>query len=1076
MSISQALQKEFPAQVRVRGNHDFRSGNVRLLVTRPALLMAEVHGDEPSRVYLSPDGQNEYGAFCTCTTFEKQDSCKHLWATLLEVDAKQLPWLQSATPGYLVPLGLADFLEQEVATLEAESTPLWQLQINRVNTMMQETAQAVRAVDRGEIVYVLDVDGAVDAGTPVLELCTRQRKTNGDWGQLKPFRVPPEELPQLPQPLDRQILGALRGSRSDEDRFFGLGMEATSSSYLLDANNAPLLIPMLCRTGRFFLRRNGELSGQPLSWEDGPAWLLGLRLSTEGDFCQVRGFLRREGNEQEMDLAEPELLLMYGQLFAQGRVAAFDSRGAFAWVNLLREEGLLRAPASAQEKLLEAILELPAQPLLDLPEPWQLRPAAEPRPCLLAQLDHRDGTARRRIGCRLVFEYEGLRIAGRDPRPILRRQGSSELLIRHREREEAALEQLLELGVRPAAGDEEGPFEAYVTPRRFPELVHELLAREWRVEADGKVYRPVSRFQLAVSSGADWFELRGDAEFDGETVPLPRLLTALRAGDKTVLLGDGSVGLLPEDWLKRCGLLANLGEQEDGHVRFDPSQAALLDSLLAALPEVGQDDHFASFRQRLQKFEGIEPRREPPTFRGTLREYQRAALGWFGFLRDFGFGGCLADDMGLGKTVQVLALLENRRRSRSTSGPSLVVVPRSLVFNWLREAARFTPKLSTLDYTGINREGLHLQIAEHDVVITTYGILRRDIQLFQEHTFDYLILDEAQAIKNSGSQSAKAARLLRGHHRLALSGTPIENHLGELWSLFEFLNPGMLGRSNSFRDLLGNGNGLEAESRELLARAVRPFILRRTKEQVAPDLPEKIEQTLYCDMKPRQRQLYQELRDYYRSSLLQKIDSQGMSRARMQVLEALLRLRQVACHPGLLSDEHQREASAKLELLVPQLIEVCEQGHRALVFSQFTRLLSIVRQALEQEGLAYEYLDGQTRDRQKRVENFQSPDGPPVFLISLKAGGLGLNLTAADYVFILDPWWNPAIEAQAIDRAHRIGQERHVFAYRLICRDTVEEKIVELQQQKRDLADAIISTDSGPLQELTREDLEALLS
>ncbi|MCB1055571.1 MAG: DEAD/DEAH box helicase, partial [Acidobacteria bacterium] len=341
----------------------------------------------------------------------------------------------------------------------------------------------------------------------------------------------------------------------------------------------------------------------------------------------------------------------------------------------------------------------------------------------------------------------------------------------------------------------------------------------------------------------------------------------------------------------------------------------------------------------------------------------------------------------------------------------------------------------------------------------------------------YVVLDEAQAIKNASSQAAKAARLLQAHHRLALSGTPIENHLGELWSLFEFLNPGMLGRSSTFRSLIGqgNGNGLPDDGRELLARAVRPFILRRTKEQVIRDLPNKTEQTLFCEMEPRQRRLYDELRGHYRATLLERVAQHGLGGSQMQVLEALLRLRQAACHPGLIDPQRTAEASAKLDVLLPSLEEICDQGHRALVFSQFTSLLAIVRQRLEHAGLEYEYLDGQTRDRQARVERFQNGDGPPVFLISLKAGGLGLNLTAADYVFILDPWWNPAAEAQAIDRAHRIGQTRRVLAYRLICRDTVEEKILELQRQKRDLADAIVRTDDGMMKHLTKEDLESLL-
>jgi SNF2 family DNA or RNA helicase len=453
-------------------------------------------------------------------------------------------------------------------------------------------------------------------------------------------------------------------------------------------------------------------------------------------------------------------------------------------------------------------------------------------------------------------------------------------------------------------------------------------------------------------------------------------------------------------------------------------------------------------------------------------------LGWLKFLQQFGFGGCLADDMGLGKTIQVLALLESRRSERESargSSPrqSLVVVPRSLVFHWKNEAARFAPQLNILDHTGAARLRPSEHFGEYDLVITTYGTLTRDAIHFKNVHFDYCILDEAQAIKNPGTLSAKAARLINADHRLALSGTPIENHLGELWSLFEFLNPGMLGTAAIFG---GAGRNPDAKTREILARALRPFILRRTKAQVARELPAKTEQTIYCDLDAKDKKLYHELRDYYRARLLKNGADAGSGQFKFQVLEALLRLRQAACHPGLIDKGKTSESSAKIDTLLAQLDQVLEENHKVLVFSQFTSLLAILRDRLDAAKISYAYLDGRTRDRQARVEQFQTDANVKLFLISLKAGGLGLNLHAAEYVYLLDPWWNPAVETQAIDRAHRIGQTRPVFAYRLIARDTVEEKVLELQQSKRDLADAIITADNSLLRSLTREDLELLLS
>src|SRR5262249_60564508 len=401
-------------------------------------------------------------------------------------------------------------------------------------------------------------------------------------------------------------------------------------------------------------------------------------------------------------------------------------------------------------------------------------------------------------------------------------------------------------------------------------------------------------------------------------------------------------------------------------------------------------------------------------------------------------------------TVQVLALLEERRQLREEMGrrgdgeqggakknngigedggadfsvspsprlpvsPSLAVVPKSLVFNWKQEAARFTPKLRVLDHTGQYRQKESMEhFEDYDLILTTYGTLRNDAVVFKDLRFDYVILDEAQVIKNADTASAKAARLLQGDYRLTLSGTPVENHLGELWSMFEFLNPGMLGAASVFKLTGGGARNPDEETRKLLARALRPFILRRTKDQVAKDLPPKQEQTLFCELEPKQRKLYNELRDHYRNTLLDRIAREGIAKSKMHVLEALLRLRQAACHPGLIDQKRIKEDSAKLDMLLPQLAELFEEGHKVLVFSQFTSFLSILRGRLDREKIEYEYLDGKTRDRQARVEKFQADPNCKLFLISLKAGGLGLNLTAAEYVFLLDPWWNPAVEAQAI--------------------------------------------------------------
>src|SRR5215469_17039829 len=778
-----------------------------------------------------------------------------------------------------------------------------------------------------------------------------------------------------------------------------------------------------------------------------------------------------------MELAAP-VLVTPELLVTRDRVAPSTQEASFEWISALRKKCSIVAPESEKDQFLAALLCCRDLPPLTVPEEMRYDEFASiPAPRLKISQAPRLGPAR--LQAELSFAYDGWIVSESDPsrgvfdaarRRFLRRDCNAEA------RANALLDQQ---GVKRGRASYLEPESARgLAASKLPPVVRALVEAGWHIDAEGKIFRRPGSFRLEVSSGVDWFELHGEVDYGGTRARLPELLAALRRGNNMVQLDDGTYGMLPEAWLRRIDPLAGMGSAQNGHIHFTRSQAGLLDALLAAQPEARWDQAFARFRAELQQFGGeVKTAAQPEGFVGRLRDYQCEGLAWILCLQRFGFGGCLADDMGVGKTAQVLALLEMRRELRRIGQPivpSLIVVPKSLVFNWKEEARHFTPQLRVLDHTGVARDGD--AFAACDVILTTYGTLRRDILSLKDREFDYVILDEAQAVKNADTESSKAVRLLRGRYRLALSGTPVENHLGELWSLFEFLNPGMLGTASVFK--LGGGTMLnpDEKTRRLLSQALRPFILRRTKEQVARELPPKSEQTLYCEMEAAERRRYEDLRQHYRASLLKRIETQGLAKSKIQVLEALLRLRQAACHPGLLSAERSSEPSAKLELLLEQLGDVLEAGHKALVFSQFTSFLKIVRNRLDRIGTVYEYLDGATRDRQRRVERFQTDEDCRAFLISLKAGGLGLNLTAAEYIFILDPWWNPAVEAQAVDRAHRIGQTRHVFAYRLITRDTVEEKVLELQKTKRDLAAAIIAADNSMIRDLGAEDLAFLLS
>jgi len=950
----------------------------------------------------------------------------------------------------------------------------WQDRLASVDATMRKAAGIrTRPWPPGrEILYVVEPDTSEDVGGLTVAVVYRERKRDGGWTKPKPANLDRERVRLLPDGADQRIIELLEGAADPGYPRYG----DVVGRYLIPPSTIETLVPMICGTGRCWLLPEEPAGAwRALRWSDAPPWEFALTVERDPGSrgYVVTGTLRRDGGR--LDLAAPQILAAGGVLIHEDAFERFDDGGAFAWMVHLREHGPIRVPATQGDELLARLLRLPRLPRLDLPGELRLEESrGTARPRLRVRPGPREWLPTRMLG-ELSFDYAGTVVPWAEPSVGTLDLARRRLIRRDAAAEQAAADRLAVLGVKPRSfwGRDGYQLGLDLAARALPRTVQQLVSEGWHVETDGDLYRQAGAVDLAVSSGVDWFDLHGTVEFGDRVVALPELLAALRRGEATVRLDDGTFGVLPEAWLRRYGALAAIGEPDGDGLRFSRAQVGLLDALLSTLPEARADAGFERARSELGRFDGIEAADEPPGFTGTLRAYQREGLGWLHFLRRFGFGGCLADDMGLGKTVQVLALLAARKAEASP--PSLVVVPRSLVFNWKDEARRFAPALRILDHTGAGRAAPGAHFRGYDVVLTTYGTLRRDAATLKDVAFDYVVLDEAQAIKNPATDSAKAARLLRAAHRLALSGTPVQNHLGELWSLFEFLNPGLLGGAGVGAGALA-ARSPDPETIGLLARGLRPFILRRTKEQVAPELPARTEQTIHCELDATQRRLYDELRAHYRAALLGRLGREGLGRMKIQVLEALLRLRQAACHPGLIDRKRQDEGSAKLDALLPRLIEVVDEGHKALVFSQFTTFLGILRTRLDAQGLVYEYLDGRTRDRAAPVKRFQNDPDCRLFLVSLKAGGLGLNLTAAEYVFLLDPWWNPAVEMQAIDRTHRIGQTRPVFAYRLIARDTVEEKVLALQDGKRALADAVITADESVLRTLTREDLELLLS
>jgi non-specific serine/threonine protein kinase len=593
----------------------------------------------------------------------------------------------------------------------------------------------------------------------------------------------------------------------------------------------------------------------------------------------------------------------------------------------------------------------------------------------------------------------------------------------------------------------------------------------------GRINRNTATLRVSITSGIDWFDLKTFVEFGDQQILFHDVRKTLKRKEHYVKLADGSVGQIPEEWLEKYKHLWGMAEETADGFRISDFHLPLLDKLLEDDDTLHPPSELLQRRERFRNFERIAPQPLPKHFTGELRPYQKHGFDWLHFLKEYNFGGILADDMGLGKTIQVLAyLLSHQEQAQAKKeAATLLVVPKSLIINWQRESEKFTPTLKFLEYMGNFRNKDTAIFNDYDLVLTTYGTMLRDIEILRSYTFKHVILDESQAIKNPLAKSAKAARLLKGDHRIVMTGTPVENNTFELWSQFAFLNPGLLGNMDYFKHAFANPieSGNDEKAMAMLKSLVYPFILRRTKEQVAPELPPRTERIVYTDMDTAQKKLYSQTREKYRAELLGLIESDGMNDARFKILEGLLRLRQIAIHPALVDKKYKGKVP-KFEILLETLETLQVENHKALIFSQFVETLKLVKKELDKRKIKYIYLDGKTQKRQNKVDEFQNDDAIPFFLISLKAGGVGLNLTAADYVIHLDPWWNPAVEMQASDRAHRIGQDKPVFVYKIITRDTVEEKILQLQEKKRALVKNIISNEASFFKSLTKDDVKAL--
>lgn len=672
----------------------------------------------------------------------------------------------------------------------------------------------------------------------------------------------------------------------------------------------------------------------------------------------------------------------------------------------------------------------------------------------------------------LVFEYPGFKFwAGRGGKLVTVDKTDGKYMITRVERD-SGLEKLYIDSLRRAGLDLDGKiktFEYYLgvdwvnSNYRALEETGVDISFERRKGTEHSIFLGERNIKIELSEEKDWFDIKGKVYFGEFQIPIIRILNYISRNRHEILLPNGEIAQIPQSWFDEYKTLADLSKTEDGKAVISKYYVAVLHDLENAKKvslTVKENTRMLLMGKAVGNYD------LPKGFHGELRHYQREGYNWLRLLDELSLGGCLADDMGLGKTIQTLCMLQWQKNKRM--GTSLLVVPKSLIYNWQAEAERFTPRLKIYVHAGMLRAENTKVFKDADVVLTSYGIVRRDKKLLSSFVFNYIVLDESQAIKNPRSDTAQVCLTLKARRFVTLTGTPIENSLADLWSQVHFFNRNMLGTLSAF-----SADVKLPARQQLYRKLLQPFILRRTKAEVLPDLPEKQITVQWCEMTEAQLKTYKDHRNFYRDKFLENKDEKGKVNA-FVLLEGLLRLRQIANHP-LLVDKAYNELSGKFELAIEMLSEIISNGDKVLVFSSFVEHLKLFRNALDSSQTAYAYLDGSTKDRKEQVELFQNNPHVRVFLLSLKAGGLGLNLTAASYVFLLDPWWNPAAEAQAYDRAHRIGQKNKVFVYKFITKNSIEEKILKLQESKLALSESMLGSENEILKQLNIEDVMRLI-
>jgi len=1036
------LKDKVPDIIFRQGLDYFKDGRVKIQSTDNLAVMATVHGTYPYVVKLSVDG-NSFTSTCTCPY---KYVCKHAVSVALKV--------------------IEDQSTTEEST-EVETTD-WREYFDRLIAIQQVDSEFSQEV-RWKLIYIIHITENYWNIKPVKVYM----KKDGTYGRVQEPSFNELSAQNVFRTSgDLITISYLERLQSQQSTVYFRGrLETSYLKFGLDAGQ----IFNLLRTSELHIKNDDGTIGTRIRFGRKP-WQLRFKLIAEETNYRFQPFFQRDDEEVIIDHTTNILTVNPIWFYREGKLHHCMFPLSYSYIKSFVDEKLLIGVTKTEYEsfISDYLAKLPIFPYVDFPagiEVYEIRDISESR-LYIEEMDDQ-------LVVSLSFMYENIEIIfSQSNDQYLQYDNDTRQIIRvHRDldMEQSQREKVLVSGIV-----EDTPGLFYAT---FEDSLEWLFDGLPALAKDGfvimgeeslvrfRVKRAKGDFGVNISSETDWFDIELNLEFDGIPVSLSELKKALRANKKYIKLRDGSIARLPEKLIEKFNYIINFGKVDDNSIRFDNHHMTFVDRLLAEADHKKLDTLSQDKLKKLDKFEKIKQYSLSDKFVGELRDYQKAGFDWMNFLNEFSFGGLLADDMGLGKTIQALSLLQ-KVADKNPSSTSLIIAPTSVVFNWVIEIGRFTPDLTYLVHYGTRRSKDFRRLKKYNLVLTTYGHLRRDVSFLKDMRFTYVILDESQNIKNPQSETSKAVRLLEAQSRLALTGTPVENNTMDLWSQFAFVNPGLLGDQAFFKDSFMRPIEKEKNIQvaDTLKRLIFPFILRRTKEDVATELPPKVESITHSPMLEAQQALYDKWRISYRDNILEEIESKGINKSKFKVLEGLTKLRQIACHPGLVTKSFN-ESSGKFEALKEMVEEIISENHKVLIFSQFVQMLQIIKRYFDEADINYSYLDGSTKDRKTPVQNFQEKDEIKTFLISLKAGGTGLNLTAADYVIHFDPWWNPAVEMQATDRAYRIGQTRKVFAYKLISLNSVEEKIVKMQESKRALVESLISTEETFFKSLNKDDI-----